>query len=71
VSLNGVVASLAVTMFLATFVGFAGTARYQVYRAESGTVRAVVAPRDPACIVCGSSGVLGRGDLVPLIGRTA
>lgn len=70
VSLNGVVASLAVTMFLATFVGFAGTARYQVYRAESGTVRAVVAPRDPACIVCAPSGVLGRGDLVSLIGRT-
>jgi molybdopterin-synthase adenylyltransferase len=70
VSLNGTVASLAVTMFLATFVGFPGTARYQVYRLESGTVRAVAAPRDPACIVCSSCGVLGRGDLVPLIGRT-
>ena len=71
VSLNGTLASMAVTMFLGAFVGFPVESRYQVYRADSGVVRSVRAPQNPACVVCSSNGFLGAGDLQPVLGRPA
>lgn len=70
VSLNGTIASMAVTMFLGAMTGFPSSSRYQIYRADTGVVRSVQAPRDSACIVCSATGMRGRGDLRPLIGRS-
>ena len=66
ISLNGLVASLGVTMFLSAMTGFPSSARHQIYRGEHSLVRAVEATRDPVCVVCSLRGALGRGDLWPL-----
>jgi molybdopterin/thiamine biosynthesis adenylyltransferase len=66
ISLNGVVASLAVTMFLAATIGFPSPPRHQVYLAERGAVRPVESTADPKCVVCSLRGALGRGDLWPM-----
>ena len=66
ISLNGVVASLAVTMLLATVTGISVEARHQVYLANRGTVRAIVSSPLENCIVCSNRGALGRGDNWPL-----
>lgn len=69
VTLNATVAALAGTMFLAVTTGLPFQARYQLYRARTGTVRAVHAEADRECVVCSNSGALGRGDSWPLPGR--
>lgn len=69
VSLNGTIASMAVTMFLGAMTGFPAQARYQIYRADVGVVRSVQAPLNDRCVICSASGVRGLGDLHPLIGR--
>lgn len=69
VSLNGTLASMAVTMFLGAMVGFPIESRYQLYRAESGVVRPVRAPRNPACVVCAPTSLLGAGDLRPVLAK--
>lgn len=61
-SINGTVASLAVTMFLGAVAGVPASARYQNYNGVAGTVRAVAATPDPICVVCSSRGAIGRGD---------
>ncbi len=71
VSLNSLVSSLAVTMFLSAFVGIPLTARYQLYDGIAGHVRAVEATTAPACIVCSRYGALGRGNEWPLPARLA
>lgn len=68
VSINGVVASLAVTELLARFTGFAGRSLRSsllMYRIADGTVRrSSPAPRLD-CPTCSPAGLLGAGDLAP------
>jgi molybdopterin/thiamine biosynthesis adenylyltransferase len=70
VSLNGTLASMAVTMFLGAMVGFPIQSRYQLYRADSGVVRSVRAPQNPNCVVCSATSFLGRGDLIAMLGKS-
>jgi molybdopterin/thiamine biosynthesis adenylyltransferase len=69
ISLNGTVASLAVTMFLNSAIGIPGSARFLNYNAMSGTTRPVVSSPHPTCIVCSKSGAIARGDEWPLPAR--
>ncbi len=69
ISLNGTVASLAVTMFLAAVTGVPAEARYQVYNGVTGSVRAATHMPDPNCVICSSSGALARGNEWPLLAR--
>ena len=68
-SLNGTVASLAVTMFLGATVGVPAGARFQLYNGIAGTVRTATAQPDPVCVVCSARGAMGRGDDWPLPAR--
>jgi molybdopterin/thiamine biosynthesis adenylyltransferase len=66
VSINGVVASLAVTELLARTTGFAGPGQRPstlMYRLADGDVRRISASADPGCPTCGAEGQLGLGDL--------
>jgi molybdopterin/thiamine biosynthesis adenylyltransferase len=66
VSINGVVASLAVTELLARITGFAGPGPRPstlMYRLADGAVRRIAALADPGCPTCGTEGQLGLGDL--------
>jgi molybdopterin-synthase adenylyltransferase len=71
ISLNGTVASLAVSMFLGMVTGAPFEARLQIYDGINGTIRPTSASRDEACYVCSSRGALGRGDSWPLPTRQA
>ena len=67
VSINGVIASLAVTELLARATGFAGDGarpNFLLYRIADGTVRRVSGEAQSACPTCSASGALGAGDLV-------
>lgn len=61
ISINSVVGSLAVTMFLAMTCGFPLEARHQIYLADRGVVRTVTATPDASCFVCSPGGAFGRG----------
>jgi molybdopterin-synthase adenylyltransferase len=61
ISINSVVGSLAVTMFLAITCGFPLDARHQMFLAHRGVVRTVTATPNAGCFVCSSGGALGRG----------
>jgi molybdopterin/thiamine biosynthesis adenylyltransferase len=66
VSINGVVASLAVTEVLARLTGFAGRdsrSTLLLYRLVDGVVRKTSPPSRPGCPTCSSTGLLGAGDL--------
>jgi molybdopterin/thiamine biosynthesis adenylyltransferase len=66
VSINGVVASLAVTEVLARWTGFAGPApraALLLYRIADGVVRRASPSPRPGCPTCSSAGLLGAGDL--------
>lgn len=69
ISINSVVASLAVTMFLGAVAGIPTRARHQIYRAEQGVVRSIENEPSPKCVVCSESGTLGAGDTWVLPGR--
>jgi molybdopterin/thiamine biosynthesis adenylyltransferase len=69
ISLNGSVASLAVTMMLSAVTGFPVAPRHQIVMFERGVVRAIASPPEPHCVICSLRGVLGRGDLWPMPGR--
>ena len=69
ISLNGTVASLAITMFLALVTGIPSRARYLVYNAMNSTLRAVRATPQANCYICSRSGTLARGDSVALHAR--
>jgi molybdopterin/thiamine biosynthesis adenylyltransferase len=69
VSINGTVASLAVTMFLGAVTNIPANARYQVYNAITGNIRSVESISDPSCIVCSRRGALGQGNSWPLPAR--
>jgi len=66
ISLNGVVASLAVTMFLAAVAGVPSQPRYLAYDGNRGRVNGLAARPDPTCIFCGSDSSAGGGDAFPL-----
>jgi hypothetical protein len=62
ITFNGVVASLATTMFLAAVTGIPLSARHQLYLGERGVVKAAEVTPRPDCIVCSRRGALARGD---------
>ena len=66
ISLNGTVASLAVTMFLSATVGVPSFARYLLYDGTRGRMNAAEATADPECPFCGPSSGAGAGDRFPL-----
>lgn len=66
VSLNGTMASLAVTMFIGLVTGAPVGARLQIYDGINGTVRPMTGRRDEGCYVCSATGALARGDSWPL-----
>ncbi len=67
VSLNGVVASLAVVEVIDILLGvFSAAPGRLLYRAESRSVTTAMTDRDPACFVCGDRGIVGLGDARPL-----
>jgi molybdopterin/thiamine biosynthesis adenylyltransferase len=68
-SLNGTVASLAVTMLLAVVCGVPVKARHLLYNGIASALRSVRAEPDPTCYVCSRSGSFARGDAWPLLGR--
>ncbi|MGL3111809.1 HesA/MoeB/ThiF family protein [Bradyrhizobium sp. BR 1432] len=61
ISLNGVVASVAVTMFLAAVAGVPAPARYVIYDGNRSRMNAVTAEIDPACNFCGPDSTAGWG----------
>jgi molybdopterin-synthase adenylyltransferase len=69
ISLNGTIASLAVTMFMAYVTGVPSTARYLVYNATSSTLRSVQSSANSECYICARSGAFGRGDSQMLFAR--
>ncbi len=68
-SLNGTVASLAVTMLLATVCGIPVSGRYLLYNGMASTLRNVRAGANPSCYICSRSGSFARGDSWPLLAR--
>ncbi len=69
ISLNSVIASMAVTMFLNSSVGIPGTARLINYNAITGVSKSAVCARHPTCIVCSPNGSFAKADEWPLPGR--
>lgn len=63
VSLNGVVASLAVVEAIDLLLDvFAIAPRRVLYRAEARSVTTATTSHDPGCFICGDHGILGVGD---------
>jgi molybdopterin/thiamine biosynthesis adenylyltransferase len=71
ITLNSTVASLATTMFIGAVTSAPFESRFQIYDGLAGTVRSVVATREPRCIVCSAAGSLARGVSWPLPTRPA
>lgn len=69
ISLNGTVASLAVTIGLAVITGIPIPARHLIYRALLSSLRAVTNTPEDNCLVCSRYGRLARGDSYPFPGR--
>jgi molybdopterin/thiamine biosynthesis adenylyltransferase len=69
ISINGTLASMAVTMLLSAFVGLPSPGRHLAYRILDGTVRRIGGDALPNCVVCSADGVLARGDSWPMIWR--
>jgi molybdopterin/thiamine biosynthesis adenylyltransferase len=66
ISLNGVVASFGVTMFLGVIAGIPSVARHQRYDGITGRVRTLSQTPVTDCVVCSAAGALARGDEWPL-----
>lgn len=66
ITLNSTVTSLATTMFLGAITAAPFESRFQIYDGVAGTVRSVIATREPRCIVCSADGSLARGVSWPL-----
>lgn len=69
ISLNGTVASLAITMLLSMVAGVPISARHVLYNAMASTIRSVRAEPVSNCIVCSRKGAFARGDAWPLQAR--
>ena len=67
ISLNGTIASLAVTEFLNLITGIREVNTYITYDMQSNNVIAqtLQAERDESCPVCGRNGIKAMGDLIP------
>jgi molybdopterin/thiamine biosynthesis adenylyltransferase len=67
ISINGVIASVAVTELLARFTGFSGEtprADLLLYRLADGSLRRTQPKPIPGCPTCGTEGLVGAGELV-------
>lgn len=69
ISLNGTMASLAVTMLLSYVAGVPSRARHIIYNAVNSTLRSVRVDPKPNCYICSAEGTYGRGDSIPLYAR--
>jgi molybdopterin/thiamine biosynthesis adenylyltransferase len=69
ISLNGTVASLAVTMFMAYVAGIQSPARYILYNATKSALRSVHSSPKADCYICSRAGALARGDSQLLFAR--
>lgn len=70
ISLNGTIASLAVTTFLGAWIGLPIQGRRLNYRIREGLVRGVSSQPNPDCIVCSKSrGAFGKGESWPVFWR--
>ena len=67
VSLNGTIASLAVTEFLNLITGIREVNTYVTYDMQSNNtiVQTLQAEKDESCPVCGRNGIKAMGDLIP------
>jgi molybdopterin/thiamine biosynthesis adenylyltransferase len=68
-SLNGTVASLAVTMLISGITELPIPARHLLYNGLSSSLRSVRAHPKENCFICSRSGALARGDSWPLFAR--
>ena len=68
-SLNGTVASLAVSMLLSSITGLPIAARHLIYNGISSSLRTARAVPKESCYICSRSGALARGDSWPLFAR--
>jgi molybdopterin/thiamine biosynthesis adenylyltransferase len=66
ISLNGVVSSLAVTMFLAAFAGVPSPPRYVTYDGNRARVNPLETTQNPECVFCGEPAPRGYGNRSPL-----
>jgi molybdopterin/thiamine biosynthesis adenylyltransferase len=66
ISLNGTMASLAVTMFLSAVAGVPSPPRYLSYDGNRGRVNALEAKAEPGCPFCGEDAPIGWGGAAPL-----
>jgi molybdopterin/thiamine biosynthesis adenylyltransferase len=72
INFNGIVASLATTMFVAVTTGLPLTARHQVYYGLRGEVRSAEAASKAECPICGpASSILARGETLRAIWQAA
>ena len=70
ISLNGTVASQAITLFLSAVAGVPVTARSIRFRIMRGDARLIDTEPRPGCVNCSAeNGFLGKGDLHLLPGR--
>lgn len=70
ISLNGVVSSLIVTMFLSAVVGMPVVPRHQLYDAIRGVVRPIESQAVGNCVTCSTDGAFAQGDAWPIPGRS-
>ena len=66
ISLNGTIASLSITMFLAAIAGVPSKSRYLYYDGNRGRVSTLEAKTESGCPFCGDDAPLGWGDAIPL-----
>lgn len=70
ISINGTIASLAVTMLLTVVTGIPGIARHILYDGIACRLRSVRAHPAENCFICSRAGAFARGDAWPLNART-
>ena len=61
ISLNGAVASVAITTFLSAMAALPSEARMIHYDAIRGSMRPTIMSPTPGCVVCSPQGALARG----------
>lgn len=62
ISLNGTMASLAITMFLGVVTDAPVRARSQLYDGVNGSLKNFTGLTDPQCFTCSAGGALAKGD---------
>jgi len=69
ISLNGMVASLAVSMLLSAIGGLPSRSRHIMYNSIRSELRTLQTHPDDKCYICSRSGAYARGDTWPIFGR--